>query len=385
MSATTPEPATSSTSAVLSGPEHADRVLALLAAGAAGDALGGVVEFTPASGIAAVHGPAGVRGPEDVLTQEGAHALPITDDTQMTLYVLDGLLEWVEWQNEGVQADPAACVWLACLRWWATQHGALPEGAPPAPARWIDGHAELRVRRAPGNACLSGLVAPGMGLPGDPHNPGSKGCGTIMRSAPYGMVPGLEDVHVASLARQGAVLTHGHPTAWISAAAFALAVAALLRGLDLPAAVGHASAWLDTLGEEAAETRAAVDAARRLAGTVAADPGAPGALPGELGEGWVAEEALGIALYAVLTARAAHPADPQAALGLALRIGVNHDGDSDSTASLAGQLLGAAHGTAVFGAHDRADRDAAEASVPGWIAERAVVLEAARRWSAATT
>ena len=101
--------------------------------------------------------------------------------------------------------------------------------------------------------------------------------------------------------------------------------------------------------------------------------------------GWVAEEALAIALYAALTAQAAHPADPAAALALALRIGVNHDGDSDSTASLAGQVLGAAHGTAVFGAHDPADRAAAEASVPGWIAEREVVLEAARRWSAATT
>ncbi|MCV7708534.1 ADP-ribosylglycohydrolase family protein, partial [Micrococcus luteus] len=232
MSATAPEPPASS-STPLPGPEHADRVLALLAAGAAGDALGGVVEFTPASGIAAVHGPAGVTDAADLLAQEGAHALPITDDTQLTLYVLDGLLEWIEWQNDGVPADPAACVWLACLRWFATQDGALPEGAPPAPPRWIDAHAELKVRRAPGTACLSGLAEPGMGLPGDPHNPGSKGCGTVMRSAPYGMVPGLEDPHVVSLARQGAVLTHGHPTAWVAAAAYALVIAALLRGLDL--------------------------------------------------------------------------------------------------------------------------------------------------------
>lgn len=384
MSATAPEP-TASSSTPLPGPEHADRVLALLAAGAAGDALGGVVEFTPASGIAAVHGPAGVTDAADLLAQEGAHALPITDDTQLTLYVLDGLLEWIEWQNDGVPADPAACVWLACLRWFATQDGALPEGAPPAPPRWIDAHAELKVRRAPGTACLTGLAEPGMGLPGDPHNPGSKGCGTVMRSAPYGMVPGLEDPHVVSLARQGAVLTHGHPTAWVAAAAYALVIAALLRGLDLAAAVAHARAWLDSLGEEAEETRAAVAAAVDLAGTVDADPGAPGALPTALGEGWVAEEALAIALYAALTAQAAHPADPAAALALALRIGVNHDGDSDSTASLAGQVLGVAHGTAVFGAHDPADRAAAEASVPGWIAEREVVLEAARRWSAATT
>ena len=243
MSATAPEPPASS-STPLPGPEHADRVLALLAAGAAGDALGGVVEFTPASGIAAVHGPAGVTDAADLLAQEGAHALPITDDTQLTLYVLDGLLEWIEWQNDGVPADPAACVWLACLRWFATQDGALPEGAPPAPPRWIDAHAELKVRRAPGTACLTGLAEPGMGLPGDPHNPGSKGCGTVMRSAPYGMVPGLEDPHVVSLARQGAVLTHGHPTAWVAAAAYALVIAALLRGLDLAAAVAHARAWL---------------------------------------------------------------------------------------------------------------------------------------------
>ncbi|MBD4563423.1 ADP-ribosylglycohydrolase family protein, partial [Xanthomonas citri pv. citri] len=79
------------------------------------------------------------------------------------------------------------------------------------------------------------------------------------------------------------------------------------RGLDLAAAVAHARAWLDSLGEEAEEARAAVAAAVDLADTVDADPGAPGALPTALGQGWVAEEALAIALYAALTAQAAHP------------------------------------------------------------------------------
>ncbi|MDY6055698.1 ADP-ribosylglycohydrolase family protein [Micrococcus sp.] len=371
--------------AALPGPVHADRVLALLAAGAAGDAMGGVVEFLPATGIVAAHGPAGITDPEELLAVEATPVLPVTDDTQMTLYVLDGLLEWIEWQNQGVQADPAACVWLACLRWWATQNGHLPEGAPPAPPRWIDDHTVLHVRRAPGNACLSGLGAPGMGLPGDPCNPDAKGSGTVMRSAPYGMVPGLEDRHVVSLARQGAVLSHGHPTAWTAAAAFALTIAELLRGADLPSAVDHALAWLGTVGEDAEQTRAALEAAVSLAGTVNGDVGAPGALPEALGEGWVAEEGLGVAVYAALTAQAAHPQAPAEALGLALRIAVNHDGGSDTTASLTGQLLGAAHGTAVFGHADPQDTAGAEVSVPGWIAERDVVLEAARRWRAATT
>ena len=54
-----------------------------------------------------------------------------------------------------------------------------------------------------------------------------------------------------------------------------------------------------------------------------------------LGEGWVAEEALAIALLCALAA-------PDYETGV--RLAVNHDGDSDSTAAIAGNLLGAMHG-----------------------------------------
>jgi len=54
-----------------------------------------------------------------------------------------------------------------------------------------------------------------------------------------------------------------------------------------------------------------------------------------LGKGWIAEEALAIGLYAALTG---------STFSEVVRIGANHDGDSDSTASIAGQLHGAAHG-----------------------------------------
>jgi ADP-ribosylglycohydrolase len=51
-----------------------------------------------------------------------------------------------------------------------------------------------------------------------------------------------------------------------------------------------------------------------------------------IGGGWVGEEALAIALYAVLVGESYIEA---------VRIASNHDGDSDSTASIAGQIWGA--------------------------------------------
>jgi ADP-ribosylglycohydrolase len=55
----------------------------------------------------------------------------------------------------------------------------------------------------------------------------------------------------------------------------------------------------------------------------------------QLGEGWVAEEALAIAVYCCLRART---------LEEALILAVNHDGDSDSTGSVTGNLMGAWRG-----------------------------------------
>jgi ADP-ribosylglycohydrolase len=80
-----------------------------------------------------------------------------------------------------------------------------------------------------------------------------------------------------------------------------------------------------------AETLRALDHAERAAAS-GTDRHAAVA---SLGGGWVAEEALAIAVYAALVA-----ADFRDGVTLA----VNHDGDSDSTGALAGSLLGALHG-----------------------------------------
>ena len=54
-----------------------------------------------------------------------------------------------------------------------------------------------------------------------------------------------------------------------------------------------------------------------------------------LGGGWIAEEALAITFYCALV-------EPD--VRRTLLLAVNHSGDSDSTGSMVGQLLGAAHG-----------------------------------------
>jgi ADP-ribosylglycohydrolase len=75
---------------------------------------------------------------------------------------------------------------------------------------------------------------------------------------------------------------------------------------------------------------------------------APEELVKELGEGWVAEEALAVALYAVLATAPAtgrpEAGDPEAHFRAAVALAVNHSGDSDSTASIAGNILGTFYG-----------------------------------------
>jgi ADP-ribosylglycohydrolase len=66
-----------------------------------------------------------------------------------------------------------------------------------------------------------------------------------------------------------------------------------------------------------------------------------------LGEGWVAEEALAVALYAVLaTLPGAAAAEPVQHFRDAVALAINHSGDSDSTGSIAGNILGAFYGEA---------------------------------------
>jgi len=204
----------------------------------------------------------------------------------------------------------------------------------------VDGlitEAWLYARRAPGNACLSGVAQmytpdPWLKLDGSPGrvNPDSKGCGAVMRSAPFGLVA-EHDVAFTQAAR-AAQITHGHPTGYYAAGALAAIIANLVAGDSMKGAVLQAM-WLLARHPGHEETTAALE---RAVEEAAAGRGNDPERVEKLGAGWVAEEALSIAVFCAL--------HPRLDTNGKLLMSVNHSGDSDSTGAICGNLLGAAHG-----------------------------------------
>ena len=306
------------------------RVRGCLLGGAIGDALGYPIEFNSLDRIRATHGQRGVTG-----YAPGAHGAVglISDDTQMTLFTVEALITaHARERRKGIGGAWSMLLREAYERWLETQTKPAPgDGATSGliAERWLYG------RRAPGNACLSGVAQmyapdPWLPLDGKPGrvNPDSKGCGTVMRSAPFGLVNTADGAF--AMAARGAQITHGHPTGYYAAGALAAIVAHLVGGESLEGSVLRALRLLERHpGHE--ETSAALREALDLAAE-----GEPTAERVEsLGAGWVAEQALAIGVYSALAA-----SDVRAALLLA----VNHSGDSDSTGSICGNLLGARYG-----------------------------------------
>lgn len=319
-------------------PSLESRIHGCLLGGALGDSLGYAVEFDTITEIRRRFGPDGLT--EMAAVDGGTH---FSDDTQMTLYTVDGLVEALEWANSGVGADANACLWLAYLRWLSSQGEAAPSSAPVPQPRWIDSQEVLRHRRAPGSACISGLATGEMGTSFRPVNPDSKGCGTVMRSAPFGLIPHITADAVYKLSADAAALTHGHPSARQSAGGFSLLIHHLVSGDSLQEAAVAVLAEVRGLDGVAPELPRRLESAVRLAEAGRLDPEE---LVQHLGEGWVAEEAFAVGLYAVLATApdAAAPGAPEDHFRAAVALAVNHSGDSDSTGSIAGNILGAYYG-----------------------------------------
>ncbi len=282
-------------------------IRASLTGGAIGDALGAEIEFWPLEKILRRF----PRGVDEILPHQGRRGA-ITDDTQMTLFTAEGLIRaQVRGLDRGL-CDPPGVVHHAYLRWLATQ-GESPRRMELC-AEGLVADPRLRARRAPGLTCLGALRAAQSF--GEKARNDSKGCGTIMRVAPAGL---LGRWNPRRLGREISALTHGHEAGQEAAAVFAELLHRLMRGEALEPAL---RALLETTSGETKAAMAAALAAPR--------DGSPESVEA-LGGGWVAEEALAVALYAGLCARGFEEG---------LRIAVTHSGDSDSTGAVAGNLLG---------------------------------------------
>jgi ADP-ribosylglycohydrolase len=308
-----------------------ERFLGCLLGGAVGDALGAPVEFLQRSEILQRFGPAGISRYEPAYGGLGA----ITDDTQMTLFTAEGLIRgWVRGCFKGI-TNYSGVTANAYLRWLRTQ------GERPAcradfnadESGWLFRQSRLHSRRAPGNTCLAALR--GMNFLGETARNDSKGCGGVMRVAPVGLFiwslgQRQSPQSAFRLGAELAALTHGHPTGVLAAGVLAVLILALTDGASLHDALCVSKEILqgETCHEE---TLRAIEMAEEFAVS---------GLPHEkavsrLGQGWVAEEALAISIYCALVA-----CDFKQGVLLA----VNHDGDSDSTGSITGNLLGTLHG-----------------------------------------
>jgi len=269
-----------------------DQVRGMLYGLALGDALGWPAEPLSLGQIREIYGSQGIQElPEPAL---------FTDDTQMTLAMAEALIEAGDRDLEGLMVSVSR--------------------------RFVEWLHNPESYRAPGASCLYGASQLARGVPWrEAGKLDSKGCGAAMRVAPIGYLYQHDLPRLREVAAATALATHRHPAAEIGAVAGAYLVKLALDRLPpadfLPRLKG------ETLGLVADFDQAL----RRLEqGLKMSDPEAA---MSHIGEGWVAEEAVLVALYCFVK----HPRDYLAAI----RLAANTSGDSDSLASITGGISGA--------------------------------------------
>ena len=321
--------------------EVRDKILACLYGGALGDALGYVVEFDSWKSIKKMYGVDGIRE----LVATGPKAI-VSDDTQMTLFTAEGLGNgFFREMEKGTGADAAYYIYEAYLCWYETQYGKAKSLWDPVSK--LKNIPEMNKLRAPGNTCLSALGSGEMGTIDKPIN-NSKGCGGVMRTAPCGFLRLKESGEPAfgdsalELGAKAAAITHGHSMGWIPAGMLADIVDRCLYGNygslreiveDSLAATEEKYGRFRSFGAFREMICKAIRLAEENKVKKLSDAASDEAAVRSIGEGWVGDEALAVAVYAALRW--------DGEMKQCLRAAVNHSGDSDSTGAIAGNILGA--------------------------------------------
>ena len=307
-----------------------DKIRGCLVGGAVGDALGYPVEFLQDFTIFKRYGEAGIT--EYTLTDGTAI---VSDDTQMTLFTAEGLLRARKKFVKPTVDDYIEEIYKSYLDWLKTQSTDFdPTAAHPRSE--LLGIAALFKPRAPGTTCLSALSSGRCGTL-DYRINNSKGCGGVMRVAPIPlMLAGssyLTPDDVDMIAARASAITHGHELGYVSSAFLSRIIVELLGGADIRAAVDSARRNMKkNFGESDLVTYFDTKIAKALHLASDTDVDTLDAIR-ELGEGWVAEETVAIAVYCSLR----FSRDFENAVIAA----VNHSGDSDSTGAVTGNILGA--------------------------------------------
>lgn len=267
------------------------RILDILWGGAVADAIGNPLEFK----AEVTHA--------DFLKAATSPVLRISDDTQMTLFALEAMLG-----DHGPRS--------ALVRWYETQGYIRPRPYSEGLLRFQS----LYAREAPGATCMRSCsaIAAGKEVQND-----SKGNGTVMRAgavAIFGLLRGFSRESVWDYARQDALLTHHHPFAWQSSVILCDILFSLIEGAELPLAILAAETIPGC--EEVAAICSSMLGRRRFEAMRSRRCG------------WVAEEALALALGSALHA-------DQDYLSIVKMACQGVSSDSDTVAGIAGQLSAA--------------------------------------------
>lgn len=294
---------------------------------ALGDALGWPVEFTNLTAIKQTYG-------RDGITEPPSPAL-VTDDTQMTIALVEGLLD------AGPDAPTDVIMQHIGARFTV----------------WMQRQNDPAYARAPGRTCLTGIAR--YAEHGNWRTSGlieSKGCGSAMRVAPLGYLYQHAPERLRELAIASSEITHRHPAALAGAVGAAYAVKLALDSVHPDHMLPQIIAFTDGISEE-------FTAAMRRVGHVVGWVNDEHALK-HLGEGWVAEEAVALALFCVMR----YPDD----YAKCVWRGANLTGDSDSVACIAGGIQGA-----------RLGLDAIPADWRARCEDAAILIDLAQRLAAA--
>lgn len=294
------------------------KIAGSLLGGAIGDALGYQIEFKR-----------NIKDKE-VTRFENDFGI-ISDDTQMTLFTANALL-WRDTKEMlgGMSISVSDAIYHSYLDWLDTQWGT---NRHENKVSWLKEIKELNNQRAPGNTCIGSLTSGKKGTLEFPIN-NSKGCGGIMRIAPIGLYE-KDSLQAGKVAAAATAITHGSPLGIIPAATCAMLINILANeNITLENALYKAMKQCHDnftiySEEDHRYFQKLVTKAIKLSKSSIKDTEAIK----KIGEGWVGDEAFAIAIYSCLK----YPNSFEDAIVCA----VNHDGDSDSTGAIVGNIMGA--------------------------------------------
>lgn len=303
-----------------------DQFLGCLIGGAVGDALGYAIEFWDERTIFKRYGKNGITR----YALSNGKAI-VSDDTQMSLFTANGLLNVASQNQPNPNYDIG--IYLAYQDWYRTQMAPLKAPIQQVGYTWIFQAPILHYWRAPGGTCLNALESGEYGRLDRPINR-SKGCGGVMRVAPIGLYFFNSLKEAMEVGAKAAALTHGHDLGYLPAGMLSYMIGYLVQDSNhtIAQAMDKALLWICELFSNAPHLQEFKDLMKRAMVLSTSNLSDLEAIH-ELGEGWVGEEALAIALYCALKY-----ADN---FEKGIITAVNHKGDSDSTGAIAGNILGA--------------------------------------------